>query len=160
MAYNVGDTIIHPAHGGCIIQTISHIDVGGNSEECYTLQLLNDVKMTVFVPLRSSDAIGLRNVISPKNAQDIIHSIPDMKTEWIKVNNIRKQVFTRILKSGNLMELANMIKTLICQTRCKPLSANDQHLYNDGVKKLVSELSLSLKRDYENMENCILGAMQ
>ena len=160
MSYNIGETIIHPAHGSCIVQKISHIDIGGENEECYTLQLLNDVQMTVFVPLRSTDKIGLRHVIDPKDAQDILKMISDMKTDWIKVSNIRKQTFSRILKNGELTELVNMIKTLVCHSRCESLSACDQRFYNDGMKKLVSEFSLSLKQDYKNMENCILGFMQ
>ena len=159
MAYTVGETIIHPAHGGCVVQAISDIDVGGSSEECYTLKLLNDLKMTMFVPLRSSDIIGLRDVINSSDAQDIMNSIPDMETDWIQANNVRKQAFSRILRSGSLMELANMIKTLVHYSRLKSLSVYDQNFYKDGMKKLVSELSLSLKRDYDHMENFILGAM-
>ena len=159
MPYHVGEIIIHPAHGGCVVQAINHIDAGGSSEECYILQLLHDTNMTVFVPLRSADAIGLRYVIDQSDAQDILHSIPDMETDWVKFSNVRKMNFARILKSGSLIELANMIKNLVHYSRCGTLSTSDQRFYKDGMKKLVSELSLSLKQDYENMENSILGFM-
>lgn len=152
-SYQIGDTIIHPGHGGCVIDAISPREIDGTPEDFYTLRPIVNSNITVFIPVRLASEIGLRNVICSDDARGILSSIPEMKTNWVKESIPRKRAYSAIVKNNDLMELTRLVKTFAHQKVDVKISASDQSIFDLGKKKLISELALSLEKTYENMES-------
>lgn len=150
--HQVGDTVIHPRHGGCIINSITSRKIDGISESFYKLMPINDASITLLIPIRLVSKIGLRNVISSKDAQNILLSIPTMDTTWIKESIERKRTYSSIVHNDNLMELAHLIKIFVVYGAEQKISNVDQTILNFGKKKLISELAISLEKTYDNMD--------
>ncbi|MEG0035668.1 MAG: CarD family transcriptional regulator, partial [Oscillospiraceae bacterium] len=109
--FSVGDRIAHPMHGAGVIDSIVKRKVGGEEREYYVLKLpVGD--MLVMIPVESTDAIGVRPIIEPDEAENIINSIAGIEINMTQNWNKRYRENMLKIKSGDLMEVATVIKGL------------------------------------------------
>lgn len=154
VTYQIGEGVIHPSYGGCIVDAITPKNIDGIPEDFYTLSPIinSNSNITVFVPVRLAAKIGLRPVISSKAAQDILSAIPGMETDWIKDSTLRKRTYTQIVKSDDLIELVRLIKSFAIKNSEQKISNADQPIFEFGKKRVISEFALSLEKTYDNMD--------
>ena len=152
--YKIGDKVAHPMHGAGIIENITEQKIGGVKREYYVLKLSTN-SMLVMVPVASSDEIGLRPVIDDATADKVIAAIstlePDEENNW----NKRYRENMVYLKSGDLMQVAKVIKSLVLREREKGLSTSEKKMLSSAKQILISEIVLAKSYSYEEIENII-----
>ena len=111
MSFQIGDRIAHPLHGAGVIDRIESRRIGGESREYFVLKLQGS-GMVVMVPKNACDEVGVRPIVDADTAYDLLRRIPDMDVSMADNWNKRYRENMQRIKSGNLTELAAVIKAL------------------------------------------------
>ena len=156
--YRVGDKIVHPMHGAGIIDSIVSRKMNGVQREYYQMRLPAG-SMLVMIPTDHTDEIGVRPVIDQEEAlhvMDALGSIEvDMSQNW---NHRYRENMTRI-KSGDLLEVARVVKGLMLRDEHRGLSTGERKMLHCATQIRISELVLSQTRSYETVEERINRAL-
>lgn len=157
--FHVGDKIVHPMHGAGVVDAIIQKKVNGVTREYYILKLpVGD--MVVMIPTATSDAIGVRPIVDAQQADRVIAAIPSMEVEVIANWNQRYRENLSRIKSGDLMEVALVIKGLFRRDIARGLSTGERKLYHSAKQILISELVLAQGSSYDEVEGRINSALR
>lgn len=149
--FNVGDRIAHPLHGGCVIEAIAEERIGGVCRQYYVLKTPKN-GVTVKIPVEKSQSIGIRPIISSQIAEKVLQSFEEIETREAVSWNKRYRDNMEKLKSGNLYEVAGVIKRLLCRESVKGLSTGERKMLTSAKQILISEIVLSKNVSYEEIE--------
>ena len=152
--YNVGDKIAHPMHGGCIIEAIAEERISGVLRKYYILKTPKH-GVTVKIPVETSANVGIRPIISPQTAENVIDSFSSAATVESTSWNKRYRENLEKLKSGDLYEVAGVIKRLMTRDDMKGLSSAERKMLASAKQILISEIVLSQNSTYEEIEERI-----
>ena len=154
--FKIGDKIAYPMHGAGIIDGVEERNILGENHQYYVLRLaLGNVK--VMVPVSNISTIGVRYIVSEKEADDVITSFVEYQEDEEEGNwNKRYRENVEILKEGNLMEVARIVKLLILKDRRKSLSNAERKMLTNAKSSLFSELGLSKDMDYKSVEEILM----
>lgn len=140
MELSVGQKIAYPNQGVCLVEEFKTYKVAGGTMSGFSLRVLND-NSTIFVPEASADCIGLRPLISTKQCKCLIELLgedfDDVSLDW----KTRSKEFIEKLRSGDLFEVADVLKKLTYLSHEKKLSFREQTLMEKARFLIVSELS-------------------
>ena len=156
--FNVGDRIAHPMHGAGVIDSIVTRHIDGADKKYYALQLPS-ADMLVMIPVESSENIGVRPIIEPQEADRIISSIADIEVNMTQNWNKRYRENMLKIKSGDLMEVAEVIKGLMLRDTDRGLSSGERKMLHSAKQILISEIVLSKSSSYEEIEERINSAV-
>ncbi len=156
--YHVGDKIVHPMHGAGIIDAIVKKKMNGVTRDYYTMRLPTG-SMMVLIPTDHTDEIGVRPVVDAQRADEIIDSIRSIDVDMTQNWNHRYRENMVRLKSGDLTEVARVVKGLMRREGDRGLSTGERKMLHSAKQILISELVLSKNSSYEDMEACINKAM-
>ncbi len=150
----VGDMIAHPMHGAGVIDSIEEKKINGCTRQYYILKMPAG-GMVVMIPTESSAAIGVRPIVDFAAAETLMNSISeieaDMTTNW----NRRYRENMQRLKSGDLIEVARVVKGLMTRDVEKGLSTGERKMLHSAKQILISEIVLSQQISYEEVETRI-----
>lgn len=149
--YQVGDKIVHPMHGAGIVDEIVERTIDGQTETYYALRLVLE-RVVLYIPVRTSGALGVRPVCSAEAAQELLGRLPALEIEADGNWNRRYRENMDRLRSGNLLEVAGVVKGLTLRDRRRGLSTGEKKMLGLAKQILASELSLALGRDPEEMK--------
>lgn len=139
LVYEVGDKVVYPHHGAGTILRKEVKDVLGQRREYLTIQILyND--MTVMVPTENADRAGLRKVISQEAVEDVIAVLHDVGSQMPKNWNRRFKHNRDKMKTGDIYELAEVVRNLSIRDLDKGLSTGEKQMFGRAKKILASEL--------------------
>jgi len=156
--FSVGDRIAHPMHGAGVIDSIVSRKIDGADKNYYVLKLpVGD--MLVMIPVESSDSIGVRPIVEPEEAERIIQSIEDINVSMTQNWNKRYRENMLKIKSGDLLEVAAVIKGLMLRDTDKGLSTGERKMLHSAKQILISEIVLSESMSYEEVEQRINTAV-
>ena len=158
MTFRVGDRIAHPLHGAGVIESIVTKKINGKDRDYYVLKLPTG-SMQVMVPVESSDVIGVRPIVDPAQAEKIIGAIPGIEVEMTSNWNKRYRENMLRIKSGDLMEVASVVKGLMQRDRERGLSTGERKMLHSAKQILISEIVLSESSSYEEVEARLDSAM-
>lgn len=151
MSYEVGDKIAHPLHGAGVIDHVEKRRINGVEREYYVLRLpVGD--MVVMIPRDSCEAIGVRPVISAADAERLLAAVPDIEISMTANWNKRYRENMLRIKSGDLMEVAAVVKGLMLRDGERGLSTGERKMLHSAKQILLSELVLALPCAYEDAE--------
>ena len=156
--FKVGDCVAHPMHGAGVIDSIQEKKINGVSRQYYVLKLPVG-GMVVMIPMETSSDIGVRPIVSPETAEEIIESMPTLEYEITQNWNQRYRENMLRIKSGDLREVARVIKALVSRDRNKGLSTGERKMLHAAKQILISEIVLSEGASYEEIESRIDGAL-
>jgi CarD family transcriptional regulator len=156
--YNIGDMIAHPLHGAGVIDSIESRKVGGNTRDYYVLKLPAG-GMVVMIPTESSEMIGVRPIIGRAEAEELLESIADIDAEMTSNWNKRYRENMQRIKSGDLIEVARVVKGLTARENERGLSTGERKMLHSAKQILISEIVLSREMTYEEVETRINAAM-
>lgn len=157
--FQAGDKIVHPMHGAGTVDAIIQKKVNGVTQAYYILKLpVGD--MVVMIPTAASDAIGVRPIVNAQQADRVIAAIPTMEVEVISNWNQRYRENLARIKSGDLMEVALVIKGLFRRDIARGLSTGERKLFHSAKQILISELVLAQNATYDEMEGRINSALR
>jgi len=156
--FQVGDKIVHPMHGAGIVDSIVTKKVNGVVRDYYIMKLPVG-GMLVMIPTAHSTEIGVRPIVEPVEADKILNAIPSIPVEIDSNWNRRYRENMARIKSGNLLEVAKVIKSLKRRDEDRGLSNGERKMLHVAKQILISELVLSKSSSYEEMEKSINRAL-
>ncbi len=156
--FQIGDKIVHPMHGAGVIDSIVTKKVNGVVRDYYIMKLPMG-GMLVMIPTQNSEEIGVRPIISPDEADRVIAAIPDIEVDMTANWNQRYRENMLRLKSGDLTEVARVVKGLVQRDGSRGLSNGERKMLHSAKQILLSELVLSQCCTYEEMEDRINKAL-
>jgi CarD family transcriptional regulator len=154
--FHIGDKVVYPNHGVGVIEQISSRSVGPNVERFYLLHIKAS-SLKVMVPCQNAGSVGLRRVVRNGEIQKVLDllSITDNGSngDWkdrFKENSER-------MRTGSLIEVAGVLKSLIALHQAKPLSFREKKMLERARYLLVSELAMARNCEEAKVEE-LLGA--
>jgi len=149
--YEVGDKVVYPHHGAGKIVKKELKEILGQRREYLTIQILyND--MTVMVPTENADKAGLRKVIGEETVDEVLVVLRDDGTQMPKNWNRRFKHNRDKIKTGDIFELAEVVRNLAIREWEKGLSTGEKQMYTRAKKILASEFMYALAKDEEGAE--------
>ena len=147
----IGDYIVHPMHGAGVIENIVNKRINGDEREYYVLKLpVGD--MVVMVPVEGCECIGVRPVVSRAEAQEILNTFPNIEISMTQNWNKRYRETMDKIKSGNLLEVSEVVKGLMCRDVERGLSTGERKMLHSAKQILISELVIALDTNYGQIE--------
>lgn len=156
--FQVGDKIVHPMHGAGVIDGVVSRQINGVMRDYYTLKL-SVGGMTLMIPTEHSDEIGIRSVVGPETIESVLQALPGLQVEEDANWNRRYRENMLRLKSGDLLEVARVMKGLLQREGEKGLSTGERKLLHTVKQILISEIALSEECSYEDVEGRITAAL-
>lgn len=154
----IGDRIAHPMHGAGIIDSIVKRKVGGEEKDYYVLKLpVGD--MLVMIPVDCTDSIGVRPIVNAEVAESIIDAFAAIEVNMTQNWNKRYRENMLKIKSGDLLEVAAVIKGLMLRDTDRGLSTGERKMLHSAKQILISEIVLSESISYEEVEQRINTAV-
>ena len=156
--FNVGDLVVHPMHGAGVIEDIVQERIAGVTKEYYVFKMPMG-GLLLKIPVANSQAIGVRSIITPEEAELLLSAIPDLTVEVNTNWNKRYQENMLRLKSGNLYEVARVIKALMHREQDRGLSTGERKMLHNAKQILISEIVLTEQAEYGAVEARVDRAM-
>ena len=149
--YEVGDKVVYPHHGAGKIIKKELKEILGQRREYLTIQILyND--MTVMVPCENAEAAGLRKVIDEEIVDEVLAVLRDDGTQMPKNWNRRFKHNRDKIKTGDIYELAEVVRNLAVREQDKGLSTGEKQMYTRAKKILASEMMYALEKTEDEAE--------
>lgn len=139
--FNIGDKIVYPMHGAGTIDSIEEKDILGEKQSYYILRMPGEVK--VMVPIKNAEQVGVRSIIDKGSADKVFKVLEQDETEMNKNWNKRYRDNMDKLKSGDIYEIADVVRNLSFKKKEKGLSTGENKMLTNAKQILVSELVLA-----------------
>ena len=151
MTFDVGDKVVYPHHGAATIERREKKEAFGEKRDYLVLRLAYG-DLTLMVPADNAEEIGLREVINDEEVEEVFAVLRKkearMPTNWSRrfKNHVEK------LKSGDIYQVAEVVRNLSIREADKGLSAGEKRMLARARQILVSELTFALNVDEEAAE--------
>ncbi len=147
--FAVGDVVLHTSQGVCRVDDIRDEKFSGLIRTYYVLLPMgNNGKSTTYVPVDAPKS-PIRELLSEEQIREVIHVSMNEKTDWIDNNNVRKSVFTEILRSDDMSKILSLIvclynrrETVLSQGKKFPVV--DERIMTEAERKIHQEFSYTL----------------
>jgi CarD family transcriptional regulator len=152
--FNVGDKIVYPMHGAGVIESIEEKEILGQKQNYYVVRMpVGD--MRVMIPTNNIDDIGIRGVIDSHDVDKVFDILKDQNINVTSNWNKRYRENMVKIKSGNIFEVAEVVRTLMLREREKGLSTGERKMLNSAKQILISELVLASGRKQTEIESML-----
>lgn len=151
--FNVGDKIVYPMHGAGIIEKIEERAILDEKQTYYIIKMPGEVK--VMVPTAKAEEIGVRNIIDKDTAGKVISVLEQDSTEMSLKWNKRYRDNVEKMKSGDVFEVADIVRNLTFKQKDKGLSTTEKKMLLNARQILVSELVLAGDKQKEEVEELV-----
>src|SRR4030081_1984371 len=151
IVYEIGDHVVYPHHGAGKVLKKEQKEVLGETREYLTIQILHN-DMTVMVPCENASRAGLRRVIDEEQVKKVIGVLTDEVSEMPKNWNRRFKHNREKIKTGDVYELAEVVRNLAIREWEKGLSTGEKQMYTRAKKILASEFMYALDKEEDGAE--------
>ena len=151
--FNVGDKIVYPMHGAGTIDAIEQKDILWEKQDYYIIKMPGEVK--VMVPISKASEVGVRNVINKDEAGKVLQVLEADETQMPNNWNKRYKENMEKMKSGDIYEVADVVRNLSYKQKEKGLSTGEKKMLNNAKQILISELVLAEHASADEVENLI-----
>jgi CarD family transcriptional regulator len=156
--YKVGDKVVYPHHGAGTVVKKEKREVLGEKREYLTIKILHN-DMTVNVPSENAEAVGLRKVIGEDMVKVVVKALTGGGTQMPKNWNRRFKHNRDKMKTGDILELAEVVRNLSLRDREKGLSTGEKQMFVKAKKILASELMYAKDMDEEEAAEWLDGVL-
>jgi CarD family transcriptional regulator len=150
--FELGDHVVYPHHGAGKVMKKEEMEIVGERREYLTIKILHN-DMTVRVPTENAALAGLRRVIDEETVKKVLDVLRDTVSEMPKNWNRRFKHNRDKIKTGDIYELAEVVRNLSLRESEKGLSTGEKQMFTRSKKILASELMYALDKDEEEAEN-------
>ena len=159
LRYKKGQEIVYPLQGVGQIKTIEE-RVFRSTKLLYYIIYLEVSDMTIMVPVDKADELGIRPIVDKRQANKALKLISEayepVPTDW----KARYQNNLDLLKKGSVLDIATVVRALYHRSRIKELPILERKLYDSALKLLVDEISFSLQKGKEEVEELVISKME
>jgi CarD family transcriptional regulator len=158
MPFDVGDKVVYPHHGAAVIERREEKEAFGAKREYLVLRLAYG-DLTLMVPADNTDEVGLREVINDEEVEEVFAVLRKkearMPTNWSRryKNHVEK------LKSGDIYQVAEVVRNLSIRDKDKGLSAGEKRMLTRARQILVSELTFAIGVSEDEAEKKLNDAL-
>lgn len=157
--FNVGDKIVYPMHGAGVIESIEEKEILGQKQRYYVVKIpIGDMK--VMIPTNNVEDIGIREVIGVQDVDKVFEILQDQSVNVTNNWNKRYRENMIKIKSGDIYEVADVVRVLMLREKEKGLSTGERKMLNSARQILVSELVLAKGMEEIEIENIINGYLR
>ena len=159
LKYKLHQEVVYPLHGVGRVESIEKRDFRGNKLMYYIIYI--DVSdMTVMIPVDKADELGIRSIVSMRESKKALKLIGEdyepVPTDW----KMRYQMNLDLLKSGSVLDIATVVRTLYHRSRVKELPILERKLFDSALRLLIDEVSFSLNKSKEDVEKLVFEKME
>jgi len=158
LSFHIGDKVVYPNHGVGIIEQIGSRSVGATVERFYLLNIKAS-SLKVMVPCQNAGSVGMRRVVRNGEIQKVLDFLSLTENgsngDWkdrFKENSER-------MRTGSLLEVAGVLKSLIALHQAKPLSFREKKMLERARYLLVSELAMARNCEESKVEALLTDAL-
>lgn len=149
--FNLGDKVVYPMHGAGVIETMESKEILGEVKSYYVLKMpIGEMKL--MIPVDNVNNIGLRNIID----KSLVEGVYDILKQAAVLNdsNWNKRYRDNMvkMKTGDIFEVAQVVRDLTYRDREKGLSTGEKKMLVSAKQMLVSEISLSIDADSSGIQ--------
>jgi CarD family transcriptional regulator len=149
--FKIGDMAVYPTQGVGVIEAIEAREYLGENQEFYVLRIV-DSDMTIMIPVTNVGIVGMRSLIS----KDRVSSVYDILEEKQKSQTVaswsrRQREYNEKIKSGDLFEVAQVLRELYLIKEEKELSYGEKKVLELARKLLVKEIALAEGADEDQV---------
>lgn len=141
MHFSVGDKVVHPVHGSGRVTAVQHQELVEGFEHYYVLEIIGK-GLTVFVPMRKAEELGVR---PPKSYSELDHVLSVLKDESEELpddHKVRQGCIQEKLSSGSLIQVAEVVRDLTVRREEDHLTRADRRLLDQGREIMATEMAL------------------
>lgn len=156
--FNLGDKVVYPMHGAGIIESVESKEILGEVKNYFVLKMpIGEMKL--MIPVDNVDNIGLRDIIDKVAVDKVYETLKQAAV--INDSNWNKRYRDNMIKmkTGDIFEVAQVVRDLTYRDREKGLSTGEKKMLVSAKQMLVSEIALSTNKDgkdiQEYLENII-----
>jgi len=149
--FEIGDNVVYPHHGAGVVLKKETKDLLGEKRDYLTIKILHN-NMTVMVPCENAHRAGLRRVIDGDDVNRVIDVLTGKVSEMPKNWNRRFKHNREKIKTGDVFELAEVVRNLAIREWEKGLSTGEKQMYTRAKKILASEFMYALSKDEDGAE--------
>ena len=151
MQFQIGDKVVYPNQGVGIVEQISTRNLTGQPEMFYLLKLSSS-SMRVMVPLNSVANVGLRRVTKTSEIGDVLEFLQKGRCKSAQDWKGRFKENSEKMRNGTLMQVAEVLKTLMYLNQAKPLSFREKKMLDRAWQLLVDEVAVARGLAKETVE--------
>jgi CarD family transcriptional regulator len=152
--YKIGDKIVYPMHGAGIIEAIEEREIFEEIKPYYIMQIVSE-GLQILIPVDKVDDIGVRTIVTQPVIDEMIETLKLPMDVMEKNWNRRYREHLERLKTGDIFEVAKVVKNLILLDRLKGLSTGEKKMLNNARNFIVSEMVLIQDKDKEEILDLI-----
>lgn len=157
--FSAGDKIVYPMHGAGIICGIEERKILGEKKQYYIFKLPCS-EINVMIPVESESAVGIRPIADKAAISGVINLLRSESTEMDANWNRRYRENMEKLKSGDIMQVAEVVRNLMRMENKKSLSSGEKKLLESGKQILLSEMMLAADMTYGEAEETVKEAVE
>ncbi len=158
LAFQVGDKVVYPNHGVGVIEQISSRTIGPSVQKFYLLKIKAS-SLKVEVPFNNVDAVGLRPVVKNGEVNKILNFLMDGKCDNHQDWKYRFKENSDKMRTGSLLEVAIVLKSLLLLAKEKPLSFREKKMLDRARYLLVTELAMVKNSEEVEIEDILNKAL-
>jgi len=157
--YEVGAKVVYPVHGVGIINSIEDKTVLGEKRSYYIIKLaISD--MTVMIPINKSEQLGLRLVVSDRDVHKALKLIKSEVTAMDEDWKTRYQHNFEKIKSGSILDVAEVVRNLFHRNKIKELSIMEKKLYENAYRLLIDEIAYVKDIEKEEVQGIVAEKLE
>ena len=154
-----GDKVVYPHHGAAVVESLVGLEESGTRRIYLKLRLPHG-NLTIMVPVDSAERVGLRGVASAEEVEKVFDLLRQAEGWTPALWSQRYKANLAKLISGDIYQLAEMIRDLSLRGRRKVLSLAERRMLAKGREILVSELTCAFDSTEENAEAMLDGVLE
>jgi CarD family transcriptional regulator len=158
LAFQVGDKVVYPNHGVGVIEQISSRTIGLNVQKFYLLKIKAS-SLKVEVPFNNVESVGLRPVVKNGEITKILTFLMDGKCDNHQDWKYRFKENSDKMRTGSLLEVAIVLKSLLLLAKEKPLSFREKKMLDRARYLLVTELAMVKNSEEPEIEDLLNKAL-
>jgi CarD family transcriptional regulator len=158
MDYKIGDKVVYPNHGVGLVEQISYGVLNGRTERYYMIRILSS-GLRVMVPQSNAEIVGLRSVIRTSDASKVLGFLETGKLNSHHDWKHRFKENSERMRTGSLLEVAVVLKSLVSLSRSKPLSFREKKMLERAKYLLVSEMATARNTTSETAEGLVVKSL-
>jgi len=157
--FQIEQRVVYPSQGVGIIKSIEEKTFKENVILYYVIYLeVSD--MTIMVPVDKAASLGIRPIVAKDEALKALELISEdyepISSDW----KLRYQTNMDLLKKGSVTDIATIVRSLYHRSKVKELPILERKLYDSALKLLEDEVSCSLRKPKEEVENMIFSRLE
>lgn len=146
--FQIGEHVVYPGYGVAKVVNIDSKEIMGKPQKFYSLEILEG-GMKVMVPAGNTNHIGVRSLINQGEAGEVLDILKKKKPTPVKIDhqtwNRRYREYMEKIKTGNIYEIARVLRDLFLLKGDKALSFGERKMMNKARGLLIKELALVTK---------------